>query len=102
MKKVLASALLVSAATLAGCASPLPVGGLLTDVTLPIAATSNASATKTGEATCKSILGMVATGDCSIEAAKKAGGIKTVSSVDFKANNILGVIGTYTTIVKGK
>lgn len=102
MKKVLASALLVSAAALSGCATSFPMGNILTDVTLPHSATSNSAATKTGEATCKSILGMVATGDCSIEAAKKAGGIKTVSSVDFKANNILGVIGTYTTIVKGK
>lgn len=102
MKKLLAPALLISAATLAGCATPMPIGTILTDVTLPHAVTSNSSATKTGEATCKSILSLVATGDCSIEAAKKNGGIKTVSSVDFKANNILGVIGTYTTIVKGK
>lgn len=102
MKKLFASALLVSATVLTGCATTTPVGNLLTDVTLPHSATSHASATKTGEATCQSILGLVATGDCSIDAAKKAGGIKTVSSVDFKANNILGVIGTYTTIVKGK
>lgn len=102
MKKTITTSVLAVTTLLTGCATSVPIGSLMTDVTLPHSATANSSATKTGEATCKSILTLVATGDCSIEAAKKAGGITQVSSVDFKANNILGIIGTYTTIVKGK
>ena len=37
----------------------------------------------------------------SISAAKAQGGISTVSSVDVKRENILGVVSTYTTTVKG-
>lgn len=95
--------LLAAAALLSGCATSLPIGVLFTDVTLPVNATSNVGkAVKTGEAGCTSILSMVATGDCSIEAAKKNGGISKVYSVDWKANNILGIIGNYKVIVTGE
>ncbi len=88
-------------ALLAGCASPVPVGGLFTDITLPVQATSAQGGSKVGTSQCTSILSMLATGDCSIEAAKANGGITTVTSVDWKANNILGIIGNYTTTVHG-
>ena len=65
-------------------------------------ATSNSAAGKVGKATCQSILSLVATGDCSIEAAKKNAGITEVTHVDWKANNILGIIGTYTVTVHGR
>jgi hypothetical protein len=44
---------------------------------------------------------MWAEGDASIEAAKKNGGITTVSSVDTKVKSILGIYTTYTTTVRG-
>ena len=47
------------------------------------------------------ILGLIATGDSSIDAAKKAGGIKDVSSVDHDSTSILGLFGTFCTVVKG-
>jgi len=56
---------------------------------------------KTGEATCESVLGWIATGDCSVKAAAKAGSIANVSSVSYKVKNILGVYATYTTVVTG-
>jgi hypothetical protein len=57
---------------------------------------------KVGEASASSILGWVGTGDCSIEAAMKAGGITKVHHVDYHATRILGLFATYTTIVYGE
>lgn len=60
-----------------------------------------AADTKTGEACVSSILGLVATGDGSIEAAKKAGGITQVSHIDHEQFAVLGVYATSCTIVHG-
>jgi hypothetical protein len=57
---------------------------------------------KTGEACVSSILGMVATGDASTEAAKKAGGITTIAYVDHEQFGVLGVYATSCTIVHGQ
>jgi len=102
MKKSFAAVVTVSALMLGGCATSYPIGGILTDVTLPAGVTEHASAKKTGVAKCQSILALVANGDCSIEAAKKDGGITKVSHVDWKANNILGIIGNYEVRVYGE
>lgn len=102
MKKILAAGAVAATVLLTGCATSHPQGMLLTDVTLPTAVTSNAGGDKVGTATCQSILSLVATGDCSINAAKKNGGISNVTHVDWKANNILGIIGNYTVTVYGK
>ncbi len=56
---------------------------------------------KTGEACISSILGVVATGDASVEAAKKAGGITAVAHVDHEQFSVLGVYATSCTIVHG-
>lgn len=77
-----------------------PAGVVYADVSDPVAATS-AKGSRTGQASSTSYLGLVATGDSSIEAAKRNGGISSVSSVDVKRSNILGIITKYTTIVKG-
>ncbi len=54
-----------------------------------------------GEATCTSILALVAIGDCSIETAAKNGRIQSIKAVDTKAFSVLGIYSTYTTIVSG-
>ncbi len=77
-----------------------PIGTVYADVSDPVAVSGN-SGSRVGEATSTSYFGVVALGDSSIEAAKRAGGISTVSSVDVKRKNILGVISTYTTVVRG-
>lgn len=77
-----------------------PVGMIYANVSDPITAT-NSSGSRTGVATATSYLGLVALGDSSIAAAKAQGGISTVSSVDVKRENILGVVSKYTTTVKG-
>ncbi len=102
MKKSFAAIVTVSALMLGGCATSYPVGGILTDITLPAGVTEHAAAKKTGVAKCQSILALVANGDCSIEAAKKDGGITKVSHVDWKANNVLGIIGNYEVRVYGE
>lgn len=92
----------VIAAVASGCATTHPIGGVLTDVTLPTDATSNAGGSKVGRSKCTSVLSLIAQGDCSIEAAKKDAGITKVSHVDWKANSILGIIGNYETVVYGE
>ncbi len=88
-----------------GCAAfaVAPVSGFLyTDVQAPLTATSNSGASKVGEAKCSSILGLVAQGDCSIDAAAKNGGITRVQHVDYKSTNILGIYATFTVFVYGE
>ncbi len=85
-----------------GCATPMPVGTIYTNVKLPAAVTSNTGSQKVGTATCASYVSVVSIGDASIEAAKKNGGITKVSHVDWEAKNILGIIGKYKTTVYGE
>lgn len=88
---------------LMSCAMLVPMGSVYTGVKLPMVATANGGASpKTGEATCVSVLGLVALGDCSIEAAKKNAGITKVTHVDWDVQNILGVYGKYKVIVAGE
>ncbi len=88
--------------TIFGCATAFPVGALYTELKLPVDAASNVKATKKGVAESESILGLVATGDSSIQAAMKNGGITRISHVDWEAKNILGIIGKYKTVVYGQ
>jgi hypothetical protein len=106
MRKVLCGvgllAIVGAAMLITGCASPYPQGVIYTDLTLPAIATANAQSPKVGTAECTSILALVAMGDASIAAAAKNGGITKIHSVDWEANNILGIIGKYKTIVRGE
>jgi hypothetical protein len=77
------------------------MGALLLDAYGPISATS-ATGTREGKACAKSILGLVGSGDASIDAAKKAGGIQEVSSVDYHSTSTLGIVAEFCTIVHGK
>ncbi|NJM10032.1 MAG: hypothetical protein HC883_03860, partial [Bdellovibrionaceae bacterium] len=63
-----------------GCAtasSPV-TGAWYTDVKGPIGATDAYGGTAVGEACASSILGLIATGDASLDAAKKNGGVAQV------------------------
>lgn len=103
MKKFKFVLALGAAVMLMGCAMLVPMGSVYTSVKLPMTATGNGGASsKTGEATCTSVLALVAVGDCSIEAAKKNGGITKVNHVDWDVQNILGIYGTYKVIVSGE
>jgi hypothetical protein len=104
MKKRLALLIVFAAVVcFSGCATVYPIGGLYTEVKLPVDVTSNnGPALKVGTAECKSILALVAIGDASIEAAKKNGGITKVHHVDWSVENILGIIGKYKVTVYGE
>ena len=86
-----------------GCATAYPIGSLYTELTLPTAVgpAEATSYSKIGESTCNSYLALIATGDCSIEAAAQNGDIQKIKLVDYKAKNVLGLIGEYTTTVYG-
>jgi len=86
----------------AGVAAPLH-GALYTGVKAPInAGSSSGDVTKEGQACAISVLGIIASGDASIDAAKQAGGIKEVLSVDYEATSVLTIYASFCTIVKGR
>ena len=90
------------AVMLAGCATPFPMGAIYTEVKAPVALGDGAlSYSKVGTSKATSVLGLVATGDCSIKAAAANGGIKNIKYVDYDAKNILGIYGEYTTTAYG-
>lgn len=103
--KITLSLAALAAVLVSGCATSAPKGSLLTDITLPLGVTSNSrkvEATKVGKAQCKDYFGLIAIGDASINAAMRDGNIKTVYYVDWKAENVLGITGTYECTVYGE
>lgn len=102
LKKTTTIAALSAVVLLSGCATGYsPVGvGLITDVKGPITATE-ASGSKTGTACASTIIGLINQGDASIEAAKDAGGIKTVASADYHTKGFYPFYGKTCTIVTG-
>ncbi|MGA2090914.1 MAG: TRL-like family protein [Endomicrobiales bacterium] len=95
---------LVSAVFFTGCATvatPL-AGGIYMDVKAPLAATNSSASSKMGTSTASSILGLVAMGDASIQAAAKNGNITKISHVDYHSTSILGIYSTFTVEVYGE
>jgi hypothetical protein len=102
IKRIALAAAIGATAILSGCATNYPVGGAFTNVTLPVQVTDeNGTSSKQGTSSCVSYAAMVALGDCSIDAAKRDGGITEVHHMDWKANSILGIIGRYELTVYG-
>ena len=94
--------------SLAACGATYPTGSLYTGTSVPHGADraeltgAGKSGDKSGEACATGYLMIIATGDASVAAAKKAGGISEVHSVDFKGTNILGIYQQGCTVVSGK
>ena len=102
MKNILlVAAIAVTLSSCAVVASPV-LGTIYTDVKAPLIATSNPVASKVGTAEATSILGIVATGDASIEAAAKKAGITRISHVDYEASSVLGIFSKFTVYVYGE
>ena len=92
------------ATLLSGCATAVsPVNGVFySNVKAPALATDSADKpTKIGRASARSILGIYAVGDASIEAAAKNAGITRIHHVDYQSESILGVVADFTVIVYG-
>ncbi|NIR62256.1 MAG: hypothetical protein GWN00_00465, partial [Aliifodinibius sp.] len=67
----------------------------------PLIATDSPEYSKTGVSEATSILGIVATGDASIDAAMKNGGITKIHHVDFHSTSVLGIYAKFKVIVYG-
>jgi hypothetical protein len=107
MKKLALVAAVAGLLLASGCAvTPSPVVGILfTDVKYPSyydGASEMGPGSKTGMATAEGILALVATGDASVEAACKNGGISKIRTVDQHAWSILGIYTKFTTRVTGE
>lgn len=89
---------------LTGCAMvAAPVNGFFyTNLKGPADVTDNTVSSKVGKAMCSSVLGLFASGDASIEAAAKAGGITKIHHVDYESYSCLGFYSSFTTIVYGE
>lgn len=106
LKTVLA--IIAASFLLASCATgPSPiVGSVYTNLKGPnhgeyVSKVKKNITSQTGEACASSILGMIATGDASINTARKSVGIKKIQNVDYKFYNILGLYTKTCTLVTG-
>ena len=102
MKKLFA--VLATTILLGGCAATVsPVTGFwYTNVEGPVTATSAPDeATRVGRASATSVLGIIATGNASIQQAARNGGIREIHHVDFEAQSYIGVLAEFTVVVYG-
>ncbi len=80
--------------------SPL-TGYIYSDLLSSESVTSAQAGNRVGQACAQSYFGLVATGDASIETARRNGGITTISSVDGKTESYI-VYAKYCVIVRGR
>ena len=89
---------------ISGCLNTTPItGGLYTNVKHGTnVGDGSAGAMKEGTACASSILGLVATGDASIDTARKNGGITKIAYVDHQSKSFYIFYAEYCTIVRGE
>ena len=98
---------LLAVTTLGGCYwTPVipPSGGVFTSIEAPldIDYANTDLGSKRGEAHTTAILGMIAWGDASTQAAAGDGGISTIQHADYEYFNVLGVYQKFTVKVYGE
>ena len=71
------------------------------DVKGPLGPAGGTATPKKGQACASTFLALFASGDASIEAAKRSAGIKEVTTIDHHSTNFLG-FGEFCTIVYGR
>ncbi len=92
----------ISLLTLVSCANVRgPVPASLSVYTSPEDVGAYLETTKRGEACLTNILGLIATGDASIDAAKKAGNITRIASIEASQARVLGYYARFCTVVIG-
>ena len=103
---IIAAALLLSAC--AGYRAPVqpPIGTWYNDHTLPIDIVSEEGTARlgrnTGRSKSSSVLGLVAWGDSSVQAAAREGNLREVQHIDARYHNILGIYSSFETRVTGE
>lgn len=98
--------LIAAIAVSAGCYStPImpPTGVIFTNIRAPESLSIGGQdlGTKRGEASCKSLLGVAAWGDCSAKAAADDGNITQIKQLDYEFFNFLILWQSLTTIAYG-
>jgi hypothetical protein len=104
MKKIIAFAAVLGAAALmmsCGTYRSASVVDVRTGPYFNVPGATGVVGSKTGEASSTAILGIYASGDDSITAAAKAGGIKTIGTISKKQQGYFGVYNKTTTVVTG-
>lgn len=103
MKKIFAITILLAVITISGCSfTPSRSGpAIIIETKEPITATNISDATKEGRACSKNYFRVISMGDSSVDAAKQAGGIASVASVDNQIFSISFIYSEVCTIVKG-
>ena len=89
----------------AGCLSApfQPPSGVVSVTTAPLSTEGNWNVgSKKGEASSFSVLGLYASGDCSIATAARNGGLKKIDHVDYAYVNVIGIWQKATVIVYGE
>lgn len=104
MKVAKLAVVLASVVWLSGCATvATPTPGLLfTSVQGPVNFGEGTDTAKQGRSCANNILGLFATGNASIEAAKADGDISRVTTVDHQSTTVLGLYGQFCTIAYGE
>lgn len=97
---VLASLLVTFFATGCSLSGFGPIGGIYSEHKVGVYGTSP-TGSKTGKACAQSILGLVAFGDASVEAASDKARITKVNNINLESFSILFFYGTLCTIVQG-
>ena len=102
---ILASLLIL--VILSGCAiapTPVGMGSVYTNISYgaPGYWQNDVSNLKVGKSSCVSVLGRVAIGDASIQAAMGGAGIKKIHHIDYNKKSILGYFTIHRTIVYGE
>jgi len=106
MKRISTIVLVLSLAIgVAGCLSApfQPPSGVVSVTTAPLSTEGNWDVgSKKGKASSFSVLGLYASGDCSIATAAHNGGLKKIGHVDYEYFNVIGIWQKATVIVYGE
>lgn len=96
---------LLAATCLSGCLSApfQPPSGMVALTKAPLSTEGKWDVgSKSGEAFSFSVLGLYASGDCSISAAARNGGLKKIHYVDYEYFNVIGIWQKATVIAHGE
>ncbi len=80
-----------------------PVNGFAyTNVRAPISVSqSDEKPSRVGRSSARSIMGIIALGDASIQAAAEKGGITNIHHVDYESKSYFGILSEFTVVVYG-